>query len=130
MVSRTGFAKGSHSLQAATQQSRELMRQIGVRRGERPRRTDSVPALLHFGSRHAGPGGRRPWDQIQGPFKRYLVGSVALCLILFECGLKVSIAQFGSVFWPASLATVGIAITAGIVGASVTWESHHRGVIC
>jgi NhaP-type Na+/H+ and K+/H+ antiporter len=50
----------------------------------------------------------------------YLVGSVALAVILFEGGLKASIVQFRLAFWPAAaLATIGVAITTGVVGGSV-----------
>jgi potassium/hydrogen antiporter len=52
----------------------------------------------------------------------YLVGSVALAVILFQGGLKSSIAQFRLAFWPAViLATIGVAITTGVSGALVSW---------
>jgi NhaP-type Na+/H+ and K+/H+ antiporter len=52
----------------------------------------------------------------------YLIGSVALAVILFEGGLKSSIAQFRLAFWPALvLATIGVAITAGVNGALISW---------
>jgi cell volume regulation protein A len=47
----------------------------------------------------------------------YLIGSVALAVILFEGGLKTSIAQFRLALWPAAaLATIGVAISAAVVG--------------
>ncbi|MGH7068297.1 MAG: potassium/proton antiporter [Acetobacteraceae bacterium] len=47
----------------------------------------------------------------------YLIGSVALAVILFEGGLKTPPAMVRLAFWPALvLATIGVAITAGIVG--------------
>lgn len=50
----------------------------------------------------------------------YLIASVALAVILFEGGLTTPMAEFRMVFWPAALlATVGVAVTAGIVGVSV-----------
>ncbi len=47
----------------------------------------------------------------------YLIGSVALAVILFEGGLKTSVSMLRLAFWPALvLATLGVAVTAGIVG--------------
>ena len=51
----------------------------------------------------------------------YLIGSVALAIILFEGGLKMRLPQLRVVFWPAMLlATVGVAMTAGILGVFVS----------
>jgi len=51
----------------------------------------------------------------------YLVGSVALAVILLEGGLKTTVTEFRTVFWPAlALATIGVAVTALIVGGAVT----------
>ena len=51
----------------------------------------------------------------------YLIGSVALAVILFEGGLKTPVAMFRLAFWPAAvLATIGIAVTA-IVLAGAVW---------
>jgi NhaP-type Na+/H+ and K+/H+ antiporter len=48
----------------------------------------------------------------------YLIGSVALAVILFEGGLKTKRSMLKIALWPAmSLATAGVLITAGIVGA-------------
>jgi NhaP-type Na+/H+ and K+/H+ antiporter len=50
----------------------------------------------------------------------YLIGSVALAVILFEGGLKTPVSMLRLAFWPALvLATVGVAVTAGIVGSVV-----------
>ena len=50
----------------------------------------------------------------------YLIGSVALAVILFEGGLKTPVSMLRLAFWPALvLATVGVAVTAGIVGGVV-----------
>jgi cell volume regulation protein A len=49
----------------------------------------------------------------------YLVGSVALAVILFEGGLKTELTMLRLAFWPAlTLATIGVALTAAIVGAA------------
>ena len=51
----------------------------------------------------------------------YLIGSVALALILFEGGLKTPVSLLRLAFWPAALlATVGVAATAGITGAAIS----------
>jgi NhaP-type Na+/H+ and K+/H+ antiporter len=50
----------------------------------------------------------------------YLIGSVALAVILFQGGLTTPPAIFRLAFWPAALlATVGVALTAGIVGGAI-----------
>ena len=50
----------------------------------------------------------------------YLIGSVALAAILFEGGLKTPVSMLRLAFWPAvTLATLGVVITAAIVGAVV-----------
>ena len=55
----------------------------------------------------------------------YLAGSVALVVILIEGGLKTSVATIRSVWAPAiALATVGVMLTAGIVGV-VAAEHYH-----
>jgi NhaP-type Na+/H+ and K+/H+ antiporter len=50
----------------------------------------------------------------------YLIGSVALAVILFEGGLKTPASMFRLAFWPAAvLATIGVALTAIILGIFV-----------
>src|SRR5271169_2868667 len=50
----------------------------------------------------------------------YLIGSVALAVILFEGGLKTPVSMFRLALWPAAvLATIGVGVTAGILGAAV-----------
>jgi cell volume regulation protein A len=49
----------------------------------------------------------------------YLIGSVALAIILLEGGLRTPVAMLRLAFWPAAvLATIGVALTAGIFGAA------------
>jgi NhaP-type Na+/H+ and K+/H+ antiporter len=51
----------------------------------------------------------------------YLIGSVALAVILFEGGLKTPLVMFRLAFWPAALlATVGVAITALVLGLFIS----------
>jgi cell volume regulation protein A len=51
----------------------------------------------------------------------YLIGSVALAVILFEGGLKTSVSMLRLAFWPAAgLATIGVALTAVILGFFVS----------
>jgi cell volume regulation protein A len=55
----------------------------------------------------------------------YLIGSIALAVILFQGGLKTPLASFRRVFWPAAvLATVGVAATTFIVGGLVALFEH------
>ena len=52
----------------------------------------------------------------------YLIGSVALAVILFEGGLKTPVAMLRLAFWPAALlATVGVAVTALVLGLFVSF---------
>jgi cell volume regulation protein A len=49
----------------------------------------------------------------------YLVGTVALAVILFDGGMRTHKGEFRVGLWPAvSLATVGVVVTAGIVGVA------------
>jgi cell volume regulation protein A len=51
----------------------------------------------------------------------YLIGSVALAVILFEGGLKTPVSMLRLAFWPAAvLATIGVAVTAAILGIFVS----------
>jgi cell volume regulation protein A len=52
----------------------------------------------------------------------YLVGSIALAIILFDGGLRTPRQAFRIALWPAlSLATVGVVVTAAIAGAIASW---------
>ena len=52
----------------------------------------------------------------------YLIGSVALAIILFEGGLKTERGMLRLAFWPSlTLATLGVALTTSIVGAAAVW---------
>jgi cell volume regulation protein A len=63
-----------------------------------------------------GPGGIR-FDDFN---EAYFVGSLALAAILFQGGLSTERSMFRLALWPSTaLATVGVAISAGIVGAAV-----------
>ena len=65
-----------------------------------------------------GPGGI-PYDDFSSA---YLIGSVALAVILFEGGLKTHLSMLRLALWPAlALAVIGVAITALIIGATVMW---------
>jgi NhaP-type Na+/H+ and K+/H+ antiporter len=51
----------------------------------------------------------------------YLIGSVALAVILFEGGLQTPVALLRRAFWPAAvLATIGVAVTASVLGLFIT----------
>jgi cell volume regulation protein A len=51
----------------------------------------------------------------------YLIGSVALAVILIEGGLKTPVSMLRLAFWPAAaLATIGVGVTAGILGAVIS----------
>lgn len=63
-----------------------------------------------------GPGGIK-FDDFQ---VSYLVGSIALAGILFQGGLSTHREMIRQALWPSlALATVGVAISAGLVGAAV-----------
>src|SRR5260370_26352894 len=61
---------------------------------------------------------RIPYDDFTSA---YLIGSVALAVILFEGGLKTPVSMLRRAFWPAAvLATIGVALTAAILGIFVS----------
>ncbi len=65
-----------------------------------------------------GPGGIR-YDDFASA---YLVGSIALAVILFEGGMNTHLSMLRLALWPAlALAVAGVGITAAIVGAAVAW---------
>lgn len=52
----------------------------------------------------------------------YLVGSIALAIILFDGGLRTRLAHIGGALAPAiGLATVGVILTGGLIGAFAAW---------
>lgn len=60
-----------------------------------------------------GPGGIKFNDF----YSTYLVGSAALAIVLFDGGLRTRFAAFRGAFYPAiSLATIGVVVTAVLVG--------------
>src|SRR5882757_1454066 len=59
----------------------------------------------------SGPGGIK-FDDVRST---YVVGSIALALILFDGGLRTRFSTFRSVLWPsATLATLGVVLTAAL----------------
>src|SRR5687767_2177299 len=65
-----------------------------------------------------GPGG----IQFNDIHTAMLVGSIALAIIIFDGGLRTRKEVFGVALWPSiSLATIGVIISAAVVGAFATW---------
>jgi NhaP-type Na+/H+ and K+/H+ antiporter len=59
-----------------------------------------------------------PYDDFQSA---YLIGSVALAVILFEGGLTTPVSMLRLAFWPAAvLATIGVAITALVMSLFIS----------
>ena len=72
--------------------------------------------LLGLLAGEAGPGGIK-FDDVS---TLYVVGSIALALILFDGGLRTRLNTFRSVLAPAaSLATIGVLLTAGLTALVV-----------
>ncbi len=58
----------------------------------------------------------------------YLIGSVALAVILLEGGLKTPVSMLRLALWPAALlATIGVGLTAGIAGGSGLADRRRAG---
>ena len=52
----------------------------------------------------------------------YLIGSVALAIILFDGGLRTRVSHLAGALWPAiTLATVGVLLTAALIGTFSAW---------
>lgn len=52
----------------------------------------------------------------------YLIGSIALAIILFDGGLRTRISHMAGALWPAvALATGGVVVTASLIGAFAAW---------
>jgi cell volume regulation protein A len=65
-----------------------------------------------------GPGG----ILFENYFGAYVIGSIALAIILFDGGLRTDFGNFRAAAWPALLlASVGVVVTSALTGAAARW---------
>ena len=77
--------------------------------------------LLGMAAGEDGPGGIR-FDDFE---LSYVIGTLALAVIIFDGGMRTRRDTFRVTLWPAvSLATVGVLITAALVGIFAAWILH------
>ena len=68
-----------------------------------------------------GPGG----ILFDNYFAAYVIGSIALAIILFDGGLRTDLGDFRRAAWPALLlATIGVVVTAALTGVAAHWLLH------
>jgi potassium/hydrogen antiporter len=95
---------------------------LGIFAGLASRRVGAPILLVFLGlgmlAGEDGPGGILFSDF----YSAYLIGSVALAVILFDGGIRTPFAMLRLAIWPALvLAVIGVAVTAVVVGAAVYW---------
>ncbi|MFW5909547.1 MAG: potassium/proton antiporter, partial [Thiohalospira sp.] len=81
-----------------------------------------VPILAVFLALGMAAGSDGLGIEYHDPLSAFLIGNLALAIILFDGGLRTDTATFRVGLRPAlSLATVGVVVTAGITGAAAAW---------